>query len=82
MFKSTMFDKMLSGVFFMISFAASFGSCTLMEGEEFHSALKQALHSLLKAHEMCTTQPVEQRLSLPLNGYPDPNAYVLPNAIV
>ena len=82
MFKSTMFDKMLSGVFFMISFAASFGSCTLMEGEEFHSALKQALHSLLKAHEMCTTQPVEQRLSLPLNGYPDPNAYILPNAIV
>ena len=56
----------------------------MMEAEEFHSALKQAVHSLFKAHEMsmCTTQLVEQRLSLPLNEYPDPNACVLPNAIV
>ena len=49
------FDRMLSGVFFMICFATSFDSCILMEAEEFHSALKQAVHSLLKAHEMCTT---------------------------
>ena len=72
MLKLAKFDRMLSGILFMICFAASFQSCTLMEAEEF----------LLKAHEMCTTQPVEQRLSLPLRGYPDPNAYVLPNAIV
>lgn len=82
MLKLAKFDRILSGVFFMICFAASFQSCTLMEAEEFHSALKQAVNSFLKAHEMCTTQPVEQWLSLPLHGYPDLNVYVLPNAIV
>lgn len=52
-----------------------------MGDEDFHLALKQAIQRLLQRHATYNNDPVEQRLTGPQNGFPEPHSYVLPNAI-
>lgn len=72
----------LKGVFFIIWLLVSFDVGSLMDNEDFNSVLIQAIQRLLQRHAVCTTLPVEQRLDVPLNGFPDSSSYLLPNAIV
>lgn len=53
-----------------------------MGDEDFHLALKQAIQRLLQRHATYNNDPVEQRLTGPQNGFPEPHSYVLPNAIL
>ena len=50
-----------------------------MGDEDFHLALKQAIQRLLQRHATYNNDPVEQRLTGPQNGFPEPHSYVLPN---
>lgn len=69
-------------VFLIILLFACFDECSLVEDQDFHSTLKQAIQRLLQRHDTSTNGAVEQRLSVPQNGFPDPNSYVLPTAIL
>lgn len=69
-------------VFFTISLLVSFDIALVMENEDFNSVLKQAVQRLLQRHAACTILPVEQRLDVLLDGFPDPSSFLLPNTIV
>ena len=77
-----MADRLLNGVLFIILLVISFDECSLSGDQDFHSSLKKAIQRLLERHATCTTGPTEQRLSVPPDNFPDPNSYVLPNAIL
>ena len=62
-------------VFFTISLLVSFDIALVMENEDFNSVLKQAVQRLLQRHAACTILPVEQRLDVLLDGFPDPSSF-------
>ena len=77
-----MANRLLMDVLFKILLVVCFDKCSPIGDQEFHPSLKQAVQRLIERQATCSTGPIEQRLIAPLNGFPDPNIYVLPNAIL
>ena len=77
-----MAHRLFKGVLSIILLCVCFEECSPMGDEDFHLALKQAIQRLLQRHATYNNDPVEQRLTGPQNGFPEPHSYVLPNAIL
>lgn len=65
-----------------ILLAFGFNECFAYDGRSLSSALSQAVQRLLDRHASFILEPVEEVLAVRLDGFPDPNSYVLPNALL
>ena len=75
-----MAHRLFKDVLSIILLCVCFEECSPMGDEDFHLALKQAIQRLLQRHATYNNDPVEQRLTGPQNGFPEPHSYVLSNA--